>query len=133
MKKIIIILSILISLNASAQSVTIPVTRISQSKDSTLFNFKPYTVFLNVVSGASFGNINFYYKIVDSIANATPHLTPFGAPFSRSNFIEGYITFPNTFFINAFDSKNQPIIPTLNQMLGFLDMQVDTTRTFIIK
>jgi len=133
MKKTILAILILITFSANSQTVTIPVTRISQSNDSTLFNFRPYTVYLSVMSGASFGNLNFYYKIIDSIAAATPHVTPFGQPFTRSNFIEGNITLPNVFFLNAFDSNNKPILPVFNQLLGFMDMQCDTLRPFIIK
>jgi hypothetical protein len=133
MKKIIFILSVLFCLNASAQSVTIPVTRISLAPDSSLFNFRPYTLFLSVQGGATIGNTNFHYEILDSIAAYTPHLTPFGTPFSRSASIIGQVTLPTNFFMSAFDKNNQPIIPVFNQLLGFMDMQCDTTRQFIIK
>jgi hypothetical protein len=133
MKKILSIIAVFFCLLAQAQSITIPVVRVSQSADSTLFNFNPYTVQLSVVGGASFGNINFYYKITDSVANAIPHLTPFNQVFTRSNIIDGTISFPNAFFIKCFDEKNKPIITIFNKMLEFMDMKVDTTRNFVIQ
>ena len=133
MKKIILILAVIFSINVNAQSITIPVMRVSQSADTTLFNFNPYTVQLSVVGGASFGNINFYYKITDSVANSIPHLTPFNQVFTRSNIIDGTISFPNAFFIKCFDEKNKPIVPIFNKMLEFMDMRVDSTRNFTIQ
>lgn len=134
MKKTILAILILISLKASSQSITIPVSRVSTvTNDSTLFNFRPYTIKLNVIGGASFGNTNFYYEINDSIAANTPHLTPFGKPFSRTSTIMGNFSLPTQFFLSAFDKNNQPIIATFNQILGFMDMAVDQNRQFIIQ
>lgn len=133
MKKSILAILILISFAANSQSITIPVSRISVNKDSTLFNFTPYTILLKVTAGATFGNTNFYYRIDDSTAANTPHLTPFGQPFSRSSMIDGIITLPTSFFLSAFDANKKPIVATFNQILGFMDMQVDTKRNFIIE
>ena len=135
MKKIIIIFAVLFSLQSQAQSITIPVNRVSSvsASDTSLFSFKPYTLRINVIGGASFGNTNFYYEIQDSIAAYTQHLTPFGKPFSRTSTIMGNFSIPTSFFLSAFDAKNLPIIATFNQILGFMDMSVDTKRTILIQ
>ena len=134
MKKIIYLLLIIAAFEKpKAQNITIPVYRISvvandTGSNASLLNVSPYWLLLSVTSGALPGNINMNYTIIDSIAESTPHITPFGVGFTRTCRVTGTIQFPLSVYASAFDSNNKPIVSVFNQMLGFMDMGVDTDR-----
>lgn len=133
MKKLIFILSLIFAINAQSQTIIVPVQRISPFSDSSLFNFNPYTLTLSVRGGATMGNTQYYYTIIDSIAQFSSHKTPFGHNYTRSFTIEGLIQIPDVIKNQAFDSLYQPIPYVFNQILMFMDMKVDTSRAFIIQ